>query len=512
VDEGRVQRRLDAAARPCLGRGLDEIAENGVVADLQRHAAVGRQLGLQGQDHPAAVVAQRAGLVELLADASRHEAAVAGLGRQVGTQPGGPAPPGSRQALVQRGCEGAKGMGQLGRRRGQGSRSSRSGGQLLADLQGVTDAPRSRGPPRPRARRDRPRAMSPEPFSTSRSAGAESGVRRTTRWRPGGNRWRRVQQRPRQARAAASGRRPRSPCGRSPPAGAVAAAVLGAVDLQAAARGRVDGHDVGFSPARRGARRRAACRPGWSPGGRRSGPGRRDSAGDMPPKPSRCRRRRAASAASPTPGSARADGIGWTKPPQIFSAWDRPRRRTDGRGPGSRRGPGRPGSRATAVLGHRKHLHLAGGELHRGHGRLPRPHGDGGQAVGAPGVQQAVLGQGARRHHPDHVAADHRFGAALLGLGRVFHLLADGDLEAQRGSAWRDRPRPRAAARPPSGSAGRRAAAGGLGDAQRRGGLVGVVEEQLVEIAHAEEHQGVRLARLGISKNCCITGVAPVAS
>jgi hypothetical protein len=40
-------------------------------------------------------------------------------------------------------------------------------------------------------------------------------------------------------------------------------------------------------------------------------------------------------------------------------------------------------------------------------------------------------------------------------------------------------------------------AAEGLGDAQRRGGPHGVLEEQLVEVAHPEEHQGVGLPRLG---------------
>jgi hypothetical protein len=37
----------------------------------------------------------------------------------------------------------------------------------------------------------------------------------------------------------------------------------------------------------------------------------------------------------------------------------------------------------------------------------------------------------------------------------------------------------------------------GQGDAQQAGGDLGVLEEQLVEIAHAEEDDGVRLLRLG---------------
>lgn len=41
-------------------------------------------------------------------------------------------------------------------------------------------------------------------------------------------------------------------------------------------------------------------------------------------------------------------------------------------------------------------------------------------------------------------------------------------------------------------------AAGGERDAQDRRGLLRVLEEQLVEVAHAEEYQRVRLAGLGL--------------
>ena len=58
---------------------------------------------------------------------------------------------------------------------------------------------------------------------------------------------------------------------------------------------------------------------------------------------------------------------------------------------------------------------------------------DGRQAIGAARVQQAVLGQGAGRDHPDHVAADDGLGPApTLGLGGVLQLVADGDLEPAR--------------------------------------------------------------------------------
>jgi hypothetical protein len=163
------------------------------------------------------------------------------------------------------------------------------------------------------------------------------------------------------------------------------------------------------------------------------------------------------------------------------------------------RGQGRQ-DRGHGVLGDQEALDLAGRQLDRRHRRLAGAHGDGRQAVGAAGVQQAVLGQGAGGHDPDDVAADHRLGAALLGLGRVFHLLADGDLEAHadqlgqiglggvlRHAGHRDR---LAVVRAPEG----------LADAQGGGGLVGVVEEQLVEIAHPEEDQGVGLPRLHLEE------------
>ncbi len=43
-------------------------------------------------------------------------------------------------------------------------------------------------------------------------------------------------------------------------------------------------------------------------------------------------------------------------------------------------------------------------------------------------------------------------------------------------------------------------APGGQGDAQRGGRLLRVLEEQFVEVAHAEEDQGVGLAGLGLEE------------
>ncbi len=143
-------------------------------------------------------------------------------------------------------------------------------------------------------------------------------------------------------------------------------------------------------------------------------------------------------------------------------------------------------------------LDVAGRQLDRGQGHDPAARGDGDQAVGAAVVQQAVLGQGARRNDADDAALDHRFGAAFLGFGRVFQLFADGDAKAQAdqlGDIGIDR-------------VGRDAGQGdilvaelaALGQGQGQGGrrLDRVVEEQLVEVAHAEEQQAVRIFGLGL--------------
>ena len=112
-----------------------------------------------------------------------------------------------------------------------------------------------------------------------------------------------------------------------------------------------------------------------------------------------------------------------------------------------------------------------------------------------PRVEQPVLGQRAGRDDAHDGAAHRRLAAALLGLGRVLHLLADGDLEAladqareiglggmHRHAAHRD-------------VGALVLAALGQRDVERRRRLDRVVEEQLVEIAHAIEQQAVGMLR-----------------
>jgi hypothetical protein len=139
----------------------------------------------------------------------------------------------------------------------------------------------------------------------------------------------------------------------------------------------------------------------------------------------------------------------------------------------------------------------AGGQFDHGHGSATLAHRDGGQTIGPAGVQQTVLGQGSGGNDPDDVAVDHGLGAALAGHGRGFQLFADRGLEPLP-----DQPRQIAVQ-----GMDRHPGHGdvlalvftpfGQGDAEGPGGDLRVLEEQFVEIAHAEEDDGVRLAGLG---------------
>ena len=121
------------------------------------------------------------------------------------------------------------------------------------------------------------------------------------------------------------------------------------------------------------------------------------------------------------------------------------------------------------------------------------------QRIGAPpGSSKLLLGDGARRHQPHHVALHDRFGAALLRLGRVLHLLADRDAMAKRDQAIEV----------VVGALDRHAAhanvlavvlaALGQHDAERAARDLRVLEEQLVEIAHPVEQQAVGIGGLDL--------------
>ena len=117
--------------------------------------------------------------------------------------------------------------------------------------------------------------------------------------------------------------------------------------------------------------------------------------------------------------------------------------------------------------------------------------------LAAAAVEQRLLGQRPRRDQADDRALDQRLGPARLArLGRAFDLLGDGDAVAgadqpgEIGFGGMDR---HAAHR--HRLAAVRAALGQRDVEAGRGGL-GVVEEQLEEIAHPVEQQ--RIARLGL--------------
>ena len=164
------------------------------------------------------------------------------------------------------------------------------------------------------------------------------------------------------------------------------------------------------------------------------------------------------------------------------------------------RGTKRRQDRAEAGTVEKEGFHVAGGELHARQRRLAAPDRHGGEAVGAARIQEAVFGEGAGRHHPHQIPPHDGLGAALLGLRRVLHLFAYGDFETGTdqfgevgfgGVDWH-------AAH--GDILARVLAAIGQGDAEGLGGFARVVEEEFVEIAHAEEDQSVGLLGLGVEE------------
>ena len=84
MDEGRGRHQGLSG----LGCGFDEVTQDGIVSDLQRYAAIDYELCLQSQDDPATVIPERSRSIQFGANSSGNVAAVAGLERQVRSQPG----------------------------------------------------------------------------------------------------------------------------------------------------------------------------------------------------------------------------------------------------------------------------------------------------------------------------------------------------------------------------------------------------------------------------------------
>ena len=140
-----------------------------------------------------------------------------------------------------------------------------------------------------------------------------------------------------------------------------------------------------------------------------------------------------------------------------------------------------------------RHPELTCREIDPGEGRLVPYFGPGGQEVVAPGLQERVLGEGAGREHPRHFPLHDRARAAAPGLLWILHLLADRHpvvaadqlKEIGLGTVYRHAAHRNVLAE--------MLAACGQRDVEGGGSLPGVIEEELVEVAHPIEKQIVRM-------------------
>ena len=176
-------------------------------------------------------------------------------------------------------------------------------------------------------------------------------------------------------------------------------------------------------------------------------------------------------------------------------------------------GLNRPGSGLGRVAGGLRHEKFAGlqafqfaGHLGRAnlqYDHLPRrdvqrgdPHR---RPIGDQGNEEVVplrFQERIRDHGPGGDRLDHLSAHEPLGLGGVFGLFADGDLPAELDQTFqvlvqglgRDSGERYAACRP--------VVARGQGQAEETGALLGVLAEQLVEVAHAEENEVVPVTGL----------------
>ena len=160
--------------------------------------------------------------------------------------------------------------------------------------------------------------------------------------------------------------------------------------------------------------------------------------------------------------------------------------------------PRQIGAEPRGSRGH--HPELAGRDVGPGQRHLAADLRHRGEKVRPPCLEQRVLGQRPRRDQADHLAPHHRLRAALSGLGRVLDLLADRDAEALADQ------RQQIAFRGMDGHAAHRdvlaqmLAALGQRDVERGRGRHGILEEQLVEIAHPVEQERALMRILDLGK------------
>ena len=486
--EGR-RGELFAVAR----RHLDVIAEHIVVADLQRRDAgfVGI-FRLQAGDQAARVVAQAAGFVERRVMTLGDEAAIAGLQRQFRGQGGG-------EPCLERGGGAAQGIRrrsnlvrrrqQRGRRRIKGRGQRMGGGKPACHRGQIARAAAAEREARQRTRHVGCRfeaaarlvaeiAAFDEPFDRVETGGDGGGVGQR-RGEAGGQ----------FARAGARHRAVDHAEQR-----AFGFALQGLHQFEIGAGRRIDRHGVGGGDAARRQQRRQAADLGQF---------------DIVEQ-------RAHGAlfgtAEGAEGVERGDAEMRLQPAFGGGAVEARRRQQGQHGAGA--GDGRVGLHA---LGDQQ---FAGGEAGQlgGQGRRFERHGleaagrdvepgqtqrclgagagQRSQIIMSAGIEQRVLGQRTRGHQPCDGAGDDRSGAALLRLGRVLDLLADRDLEARA-----DQPFEIGLVAVDRHAAHRDVGAGMLAALRQRdveggGGGDRVVEEELVEIAHAVEEQRAGVARL----------------
>ena len=132
---------------------------------------------------------------------------------------------------------------------------------------------------------------------------------------------------------------------------------------------------------------------------------------------------------------------------------------------------------------------FAGGGVERGAGeRGEEP--DSGQEVVSPGVEALLAEHQSRGDHLRHLAAEDPLLAGLLDLLADGHLAPLPDQLRQVGVPGM--------VRHPAHRDVRFLVARGQGDVEKAGGAQGVLEEHLVEIAHAEEEDAVPVAGLDL--------------
>ncbi len=164
-----------------------------------------------------------------------------------------------------------------------------------------------------------------------------------------------------------------------------------------------------------------------------------------------------------------------------------------------------PGKLAGKVAGaDRRREQLAGGNVERGQRErslaafASRSTEDCGEEIMGPGIEQALLGERARCDQADHIAPHHGLRPALPRLRRVLNLFADRNAMALRDQALEifvsgmDRHTAH------GDVLAEMLAALGQRDAERPAGDGGILEEQLVEIAHAVEQEAIGVGRFDL--------------